>query len=68
MAEETLLTAARRLIRNVRVDDAAHGGLMSRETVVAADLLEKQALLAEKWLAAQQAAPAAKPKSNVLPL
>jgi hypothetical protein len=40
MSEETLETAARRIIRYVRVDDAAHGGLLSRDTIKAADFLE----------------------------
>ena len=31
MSEETLLTAARRVVRFVRVDDVAHGGLLSRD-------------------------------------
>ncbi|KQO69502.1 hypothetical protein ASF22_02520 [Methylobacterium sp. Leaf87] len=41
MAEESLLTAARRIVRFIRIDDA-HGGLLSTETVQAADTLDKQ--------------------------
>ena len=48
MAEETLSHAARRLIRMVRVDDAAHGGLLSRDTIIAADLLETRLEHAER--------------------
>jgi hypothetical protein len=42
MSEETLETAARRIIRFVRIDDAAHGGLLSRDTIRAADTLEQE--------------------------
>jgi len=47
MAEETLLTASRRLVRFLRIDDA-HGGLLSNETVRAADTLDRQVRLATK--------------------
>lgn len=46
MAEETLLTAARRVVRFIRIDDA-HGGLLSNETVRAVDTLDKQVRLAD---------------------
>ena len=42
MSEETLETAARRIIRFIRVDDVAHGGLLSRDTIRAADTLEQE--------------------------
>jgi hypothetical protein len=42
MSEETLETAARRIIRFIRIDDAAHGGLLSRDTIRAADTLEQE--------------------------
>lgn len=45
MAEETLLTASRRVVRFIRIDDA-HGGLLSNETVRAVDTLDKQVRLA----------------------
>lgn len=38
LSEDNLLTAARRLVRFVRVDDAG-GGLLSNQTVQAADML-----------------------------
>ncbi|WP_157085449.1 hypothetical protein [Methylobacterium sp. Leaf99] len=41
MADETLLTAARRVVRFIRIDEA-HGGLLSNETVQAVDTLDKQ--------------------------
>lgn len=44
MADETLLTAARRIVRFVRIDDA-HGGLLSNDTVRALDTLDKQVRL-----------------------
>lgn len=46
MAEETLLTAARRVVRFLRIDEV-HGGLLNNETVRAADTLDKQVRLAE---------------------
>lgn len=40
MAEETLLSASRRAVRFLRIDDA-HGGLLSRESMVAIDTLDR---------------------------
>lgn len=41
MSEETLLSAARRVVRFFRIDEA-HGGLTSRDTLIAFDTLDKQ--------------------------
>lgn len=46
--KETLETAARRIIRFIRSDDAAHGGLLSKDTIVAADTLEKELMKAAR--------------------
>lgn len=46
MAEETLLTAARRVVRFLRIDEV-HGVLLNNETVRAADTLDKQVRLAD---------------------
>jgi hypothetical protein len=56
MAEETLETAARRLVRFVRIDDHQHGGLLSRDTLIASDTLDKQVkkVEAERKAAEQQ--------------
>lgn len=40
--EETLYTAARRVLRNIRSDDSAHGGLISIDTLRSAETLAKQ--------------------------
>jgi hypothetical protein len=52
MSEETLLSASRRFLRFFRIDEA-HGGLTSRETLLAADTLQIQI---EKETARQKAA------------
>jgi hypothetical protein len=39
--EETLLTAAKRIVRFIRVDDEHHGGLLSQDTVVANETLAR---------------------------
>lgn len=41
MSEETLLSAARRVVRFWRIDEA-HGGLTSRDTLIAMDTLSLQ--------------------------
>ena len=41
MADETLFTAARRVLRFVRID-LEHGGLISRDTLAALDTLERE--------------------------
>jgi hypothetical protein len=38
LSEDNLLTAARRLVRFVRIDDAG-GGFLSNQTIMAADML-----------------------------
>ena len=38
---ETLLTAAKRIVRFIRVDDLAEGGLLSKDTVVANETLAR---------------------------
>ena len=47
MSEETIETAARRIVRFVRIDDAKHGGLLSLDTIKAAQMLDEQVKLAE---------------------
>ena len=42
MSEETLFTAARRVVRFLRGDDHAHGGLLSRDTIQANEILAIQ--------------------------
>lgn len=41
MSEETILSAARRVVRYWRIDEA-HGGLTSRDTMIAMDILQNQ--------------------------
>lgn len=41
MSEETLFTAARRVVRFFRIDETRGGGLISTETVRAIDTLQK---------------------------
>lgn len=48
MSEETLVTAARRLVRFVRVDTNTHGGLLSLDTIQAAEVLDMQLTLEAK--------------------
>jgi hypothetical protein len=48
MAEETLLTAARRVVRFVRGDDERHGGLLQQDTIQANETLAVQVSLAER--------------------
>lgn len=40
MAEETLLTASRRLVRFMRIDEA-HGGLVTEDTIKARETLDR---------------------------
>lgn len=42
MSEETLLSAARRLVRFIDIDEASHGGLISRATLPAVETLRIQ--------------------------
>ncbi len=42
MSEETLETAARRVIRFGRSDDHAHGGLLSLDSIEALETLDQQ--------------------------
>jgi hypothetical protein len=46
--QETLETAARRVIRFIRIDDNMHGGLLSRDSITAVDTLDKQLRLATR--------------------
>jgi hypothetical protein len=39
VSEETLFTAARRIVRFIRSDDEAHGGLLSQDTIQANETL-----------------------------
>lgn len=61
MSEETLETAARRIVRFVRVDAVHEGGLLSRETIIAAETLDREL---HKHLARQKAAEAAIKKED----
>lgn len=45
MAEETLLTAARRVVRYFNIDNTIGGGLISIETTQAVEALDKQVQL-----------------------
>lgn len=49
MSEETLLTAARRVVRFHNIDQS-HGGLVSRETLIAVDTLDKMVRAADSML------------------
>lgn len=40
MSEETLFTAARRMMRFVRIDES-HGGLLSEQTIIANETLAR---------------------------
>jgi hypothetical protein len=42
LMEENILTASERVIRNIRIDDARHGGLLSLQTIQATEELSKQ--------------------------
>lgn len=48
MSEETLLTAARRIVAYIRIDDSTHGGLLSLDTIKAAEMLNEQLTIATK--------------------
>ena len=50
MSEETLFTAVRRIIRFIRVDDERHGGLLSQETIQAAEILAREVDKTEKQM------------------
>lgn len=45
MSEETLLTAARRLVRFLMIDNQSGGGLISIETTQAGETLDKMVRL-----------------------
>ena len=47
MPEETLLTAARRLVRFMRIDET-HGGLVTEDTIKARETLDKMVSKYEK--------------------
>lgn len=55
MSEETLLSAARRVARCCRIDEA-HGGLMSIETLKALSILDIQLERARQEVLAREAA------------
>jgi bisphosphoglycerate-independent phosphoglycerate mutase (AlkP superfamily) len=56
MSDETLETAARRVVRFVRSDEHAHGGLLSKDTIQAVETLDRQL---QRHLARQKLAAAA---------
>lgn len=41
LSADNLLTAARRVMRFIRIDDQAHGGLLSQETIQANEHMSK---------------------------
>lgn len=41
MSEETLFTAARRIVRFIRIDDSKNGGLLDLETIKACETLAR---------------------------
>lgn len=58
--EESLLTAARRVVRFFNID-AAHGGLISEQTQIAIDTLDRQVRIeTEKQKRAEEKANAAR--------
>ncbi len=54
LSEDNLFTAARRVLRNIRVDDAA-GGLMSIETIKASEILARHLETEERRIRAEAA-------------
>jgi hypothetical protein len=48
MSEETLVSAARRIVRFIRADDSTHGGLLSLDTIRAAETLAMQVEIEER--------------------
>lgn len=48
MSEETLLTAARRVVRFINIDNTNGGGLLSIETCIAVETLDKMVRLEDK--------------------
>jgi len=48
MGEETLVSAARRIVRFIRADDSTHGGLLSLDTIRAAETLAMQVEIEER--------------------
>ena len=55
MSEETLYTAARRIVRFIRVDDERNGGLLSTETIQANETLARMVEDEERRLKAEAA-------------
>ena len=56
MSEETLYTAARRIVRFIRVDDEINGGLLSTETIQANETLARMVEDEDRRLKAEAAA------------
>ncbi len=54
LTEDNLFTAARRVLRNIRADDAA-GGLMSIETIKASEILARHLETEERRIRAENA-------------
>lgn len=48
MAEETLLTAARRMVRDMNIDLQSHGGIIRQVTQESLHTLDKQVRLASE--------------------
>jgi hypothetical protein len=53
VSEETLISAARRLVRFVRIDASQGGGLLGQDTIQAAEVLDIQLTQEQKRLAQQ---------------
>jgi hypothetical protein len=56
LSADSLFTAARRIVRFIRIDDQAHGGLLSQQTVAANELLSKHVDAEERRLKRAQEA------------
>jgi hypothetical protein len=59
MSEETLLTAARRIVRFIRIDDEHDGGLLSQNTIRENETLARMVELEDQKQKAALAAKAA---------
>lgn len=57
LSDDNLLTAARRLVRFIRVDDQHDGGLLSRQTIQANEMLSRHVEAEEKRLKALEPKP-----------
>ena len=56
LSADSLFTAARRIVRFIRIDDEAHGGLLSQATIEANGILARHVDKEEKRIKAAMAA------------